>query len=301
MKPVLIFMLGLAIGAGVMFALKPDHAVEARDAQKAERGARAQVVALTAEVENVRAELGRTEQEVDSMRTALDQSTARAAEAAAAAKLTTPAPEGEKKKKFTDMLKEIGKSQMKSQLDGKVASLKDRLRLTPEQEAKVKELVGQEGEQMVKALERFVDGEGQAGDFAKIARFQKGDLPASVEAILTSEQKPAYAAFEAEEKANRIEMKANAELLGLQSAGGLSPEQKDQAFAQLSQLAMREEEMDLDSLSDSDAVLGFIDDAIQKRLTAMKTILNDSQMEIYQRQVEMQRQMMSQFIPPSKK
>ena len=29
MKPLLIFVLGLAIGAGVMFALKPDHTVEA--------------------------------------------------------------------------------------------------------------------------------------------------------------------------------------------------------------------------------------------------------------------------------
>ena len=153
----------------------------------------------------------------------------------------------------------------------------------------------------MQALERFLDGEGQPGDFGKLARLQRGDLPASVEAVLTGDQQPAYAAFQAEEKANRIEMKANAELLGLQAAGGLSPEQKDQAFNQLSQLASSEEEVDFDSLKDADAVLGFMDEAIQKRLTAMKPILSEPQMDVYQRQVEMQRQMMSQFMPPPKK
>ena len=33
----------------------------------------------------------------------------------------------------------------------------------------------------------------------------------------------------------------------------------------------------------------------------MKPILSEPQMDVYQRQVEMQRQMMSQFMPPPKK
>ena len=196
--------------------------------------ARAQVVALQGQLEKTRVDLGRAEQAAESVRGALTESTDKAAEATAAAKLNRPPEDSGKKQKFADMIREVGKSQVKSQLDGKLATLKERLHLSPEQEGRLKELIGAESQQTVQALERFLDGEGQPGDFGKLARLQRGDLPASVEAVLTGDQQPAYAAYQAEEKANRIEMKANAELLGLQAAGGLSPEQKDQAFNQLS-------------------------------------------------------------------
>jgi hypothetical protein len=301
MKALMAFVAGLAIGAAVMFGLKPDHAAEADAARESERVVRERAGALETELEKTRAEVARAGNEADSLRLALDQTTAKATEAATAAKLNLPPDESAKRQNFADMIKRIGTSQVQGQLDAKVAAVKDRLKLTPAQEARLQEMVKADSAEMARALERFVDGEGGPGDFGKLARLQRGDLPAEVESMLTAEQRPLYAEFQAEEKANRIEMKANAELIGLQAAGGLTPEQKDQAFAVLSGFAADEDDVDFESMKDGEAVLGFVDDAIGRRVEAMKPILSGPQMDIYQRQIEMQRQMMSQFLPPPQK
>jgi hypothetical protein len=301
MKALLTFLLGLGIGAAVVFGVKPDHAAEAEAAREAERVVRERAGGLEHQLERARSDLARAGSEVDSLRLALGEATTRAAEAAASAKLNVPPEDPAKRRTFAQMVKQVGMSQVREQVEAKVAAVKERLKLTAAQEARLKALVNADGVEMAKALERFVDGEAAPADFGKLARIQRGDLPAAVESMLTDEQRPRYAQFQAEEKANRIEMKANAELIGLQAAGGLSPEQKDQAFARLSEFAAAEDDVDFESMTDGNAVLGFLDDAIERRVEAMKPILTEPQMEVYRRQVEMQRQLMSQFLPPPEK
>ncbi len=293
-KTILAFLGGLGLGVVVVWGLAAtrSHDVEAEAArlraeitQERETTAAGEAKAA-AERSRLEAELAAAHAELDAARVA-----------AAPTAPTTEAADAEQKRQFQEMVRKVGAGQIKGRLEGKLAALKARLHLTPEQEAQLKEKLEGQVEDMLAALDRFMAGQGAPTDFGKLARLQRGELSAEVESLLTPEQRAGYAVFQAEDRANRIEMKANAELIGLQSAGGMTPEQKDLAFARLSELATVEESVDFDAMQDAAAIRAFMDDAVQKRYTALQDILTEPQMEIYRQQVAAQMQMLSQFLP----
>lgn len=267
---------------------------------------------LQEEVKSLRAKMTQREQELatlqatsaqerqdlqDALATVQAELDAARVAAAPAAPADSPADD-EAKKRFNEMVRKVGAGQIKGRLEGRLAALKARLNLTPEQEAKLQTLLEGQVEDMSAALDRFMSGQGKPSDFGLLAKLQRGDLDADATSLLTPEQQAGYAAFQLEERANRIEMKANTELIGLQSAGGMSPEQKDQAFSRLSEIATEEEDLDFNILTDAAAIRSFMDNAVQKRYQALQDILTEPQMEIYRQQVEAQMKMLSQFMPP---
>jgi hypothetical protein len=297
MKPLLAFVVGLLGGAVIMFAIKPDRAGEVSASQ-------AEAAAAVRRLAEANESLSRTQAEADTLRKELRdahsaiEAAAKTTVAAAPATPQADAASGsEGARQFAEMIKSIGQSQMKAQIEAKVTQLRERLKLTPDQDARLKELVTARTEEMSKALLNMVDGKGEAGDFAKVVRFQRGDLPAEIVNLFTPAQQAEYAQFQQDDRANRIEMRANAELLGLQAAGGLSGEQKDAAFGKLSELAAAEEDINVDALTTPDEIRTFVNDAITNRLDAMRPLLTDPQMQSYESQVEMHRQMMSKLMP----
>jgi hypothetical protein len=232
-------------------------------------------------------------------------STQQALAAALAAKPPAGAPAGEAgtaaepdpKQAFSDMVLRIGQTQLRGQVEGRLGVLKERLQLTPEQEAAVKKILDDESAAAAAALDRLMAGEGTPADFGRLARLRRGELPAGVEVALTDAQKPEFAAFQEQEKVSGVENRVNMELSGLVTAGGLTPEQKDQAFSSLSGILMAEDVTDFDTMKDGSEVRAYMDEATTRRLEAMQPILTEPQLQMYQQQVEMSRQVLSKLLP----
>lgn len=201
------------------------------------------------------------------------------------------------KKAFSDMVLRIGQAQLKGQLEGRVGVLKERLGLTPEQEAAVKRVMESESAAATEALDRLMSRQGTPSDFGRLSRLQRGLLPDDVEAVLTDAQKPEYAAFREQEQVSSMENRVNMELSSLVAAGGLTPEQKDQAFSTLGGVLMAEDSTDFDAMKDTAEVRTYMDEAVRRRLDALQPILTEPQQQMYQRQVDMGRQVLTQLLP----
>jgi len=231
-----------------------------------------------------------------------------AAEAALAAALAARTPaEGaaeaasgarpDPKTTFADMVLRIGQAQLTGRIDGRLGVLKERLGLTPAQEAAVKQILDEESAAAGAALDRLMAGEGTPSDFGRLARLQRGELPRGVEGALTDAQKPVYAAFQEQERVSGVENRVNMELSGLVGAGGLTPEQKDQAFTGLSGLLMAEDATDFEAMKDGREVRGYMDEATARRYELMDPILTEPQRQVYRQQVDMGREMLNKLLP----
>lgn len=198
---------------------------------------------------------------------------------------------------FSDMVLRIGQAQLTGRLDGRLGVLKERLGLTTAQEASVKQILDEESAAAGAALERLMAGRGTPSDFGRLARGQRGELPPAVAGVLTEAQKPEYAAFQDQERVSGIENRVAMELSGLMGAGGLTPEQKDQAFAGLSGLLTAEDATDFDAMKDGSDVRAHVDEATARRFEVMEPILTEPQRQIYRRQVEMGRELIAKLLP----
>jgi len=240
------------------------------------------------------------QQELAAARDALAAATARTApepapEAAAGA--AAGAAAAEPKQAFSDMVLKIGHAQLKGQVEGRLGVLKERLQLTPEQEAAVKTILDDEAVAASAALDRLMAGQGTPADFGRLARLQRGQLPVAVESVLSAGQTAEYTAFKEQEKVSSVENRVNLELSGLATAGGLTSEQKDQAFSSLSGVLMAEDATEFETMQDTGEVRAFMDEATQRRMDAMRTILTEPQLQMYQQQVDMGRQVLSNLMP----
>jgi hypothetical protein len=253
--------------------------------------------AETAAAAQAQQQLAALKKELSSTREALTAALAAAAPVAAPSDEATTAAQPDPKKAFSDMVLRIGQSQLKGQIEGRLGVLRDRLQLTPEQEAAVKKVLDDESAAAGAALDRLMAGEGTPSDFGRLARLQRGELPAGVEAALTDAQKPEFAAFQEQEKVSGVENRVNMELSGLVTAGGLTPEQKDQAFSSLSGILMAEDVTDFDTMKDGSEVRTYMDEATVLRLEALQPILTEPQLQMYEQQVEMSRQVLSKLLP----
>ena len=192
----------------------------------------------------------------------------------------------------------------------RISALKARLGLTDEQAGSLKNMLM---ENMKDSSDVVLAGMNQEGkrqtpndELGTLLSLMNGgndkELDAKVIELLTPEQQQAYAAFQAEQKANKVEVKANKELAKLQNSMSLSAEQKDRAFSVFSQLAAAEWENPVSPFA-AMAVMnaatslkehpGFeqlkneaerFKVAQQKRLAAMKEILSPEQYQIYETQ-----------------
>jgi hypothetical protein len=201
------------------------------------------------------------------------------------------------KKAFSDMVLKIGQAQLKGQIEGRLGVLRDRLQLSPEQEAAIKAVLDAESAEATAALDRLMEGRGTPGDFGRLSRLQRGQLPDGVEKALIGPQLEQYAAFKEQERVSSVENRANMELAGLVTAGGLTPEQKDQAFAALGGMLMAEDATDFDSMKDVSEVRTYVDEATARRLELMEPILTEPQLQMYRQQVDLGRQVISKLLP----
>lgn len=197
------------------------------------------------------------------------------------------------------MTRRIGLARMKSQWDARMSALKQRLKLTPEQEEALKKAAVEEVAALEGTLQRFAARQAGLEDLARLARVERGDAPAPVEALFSPEQQSDYAAWREEERGRLIEAKAHAELAGMQKVEGLTPEQRSQAMGALRGLIQQEAAIDFMAMADPAAARARMREALTKRADLLGGILTEPQMTAYRQQVEAQRRFISQLLPPT--
>lgn len=194
----------------------------------------------------------------------------------------------------------------------RLSALKSRLGLTDAQAENLKKVLMENmkdpSDMLLAGMQQEGKDQSPKNELDLLLSMMKGgndkELDAQVVALLTPEQQQAYAAFQAEQKANKVEIKANKELARLQNSMSLSPEQKDKAFGVFSQLATAEIENPVSPF----ATIAMMDPgnrmkgqpgfeqiqaeadrykaAQQNRLAAMKEVLSPEQYQIYETQAQ---------------
>lgn len=163
------------------------------------------------------------------------------------------------------------------QASERLAVLKSRLNLTPEQEAKVKALLDQASTKPPKSGAVSFVGPGGPAMFASGGHGLDGELGEQITDLLSPEQQDEFTAFQNEQLENRMEIAASRELTRLQEQLTLTPEQKDLASAALGNVVRDEQTNPVDNPFSPEA----LQDAQQKRLDALRPILTPEQLDIY--------------------
>lgn len=180
-------------------------------------------------------------------------------------------------KEIMEKMQQQMKEKKARSVEERLAALKARLNLTPDQEAKVKELlekssVGEDG------MTRILSAGGKGG---ALNLNMGNDNPKAVDeqiaALLNTQQKEAYNVFQQEQAENRAEISANREMAQLQQQLTLSPEQKDRAFQVLGNLA-RNEDTQGGNVFDPEKMQA----KRKARLEALRPILTSEQMKVYE-------------------
>jgi hypothetical protein len=171
-------------------------------------------------------------------------------------------------------------------IDERLAALKSRLNLTPDQEAKVRALLENSPEMGLGGLPLMatkVSRDGKAGAVSIGAGHANGDntnganFEQQLAGLLSPEQQDEFTAFQQEQRENQVEIATNREMAQLQQQLTLTPEQKDQAFQALGDIARKEAE---------NPQRGFdpaaIEAAKQARTDALRPILTPEQIKAYE-------------------
>lgn len=171
----------------------------------------------------------------------------------------------------------------------KLATLTAKLDLTEEQQTALRALLekrsNQQGDMLSKAIS-FASKDGGTGS-VEIDATDLADLdPTTAQkqyeedlmALLSDDQKAAYAEYQAERRANQIEVQANRELASLQSRFDLTEDQKNSAFDAFTELAAT----DVDAQAETGNRFGNFQKQRQQRQEAMADVLTPEQMEVYQ-------------------
>lgn len=235
-------------------------------------------------------------------------------------KLTdTPAENALIKQQQEKMAKAM-KDRKSLKVSERLAALKARLGLTDAQTEALRKVLTDHMKDGSEWMANQIDEKEAASpteELARVTALLKGpdqkELDSKVLALLSPEQQQAYSAFQAEQQANKIEIKVNKELARMQNSMSLTNEQKDKVFSTLSQIAAEEGDSAPSGLAalagllqqsgNADAIktpeMDQIEQSKKRRSDAMREILSPEQFEIYDAQqkqsnmAELMEQMMS--------
>jgi hypothetical protein len=194
------------------------------------------------------------------------------------ASATAAAPKADDKSKMMNAI--IG-SVMKSQMDMKMAALKARLNLSPDQEKAIQDILDKQAQLAQSMAGKMMDGASE-DDMDKTLKDQGIDkdalnLEKQLPSILSPDQLAEYQNMQADDKKSQAEAMTNMELSSIQGPLQLSDDQKDQVFNALQQLGP-----------------GGSDEA---KKAALQPLLSPAQFDTYSKYLDSQAQMVKSFMP----
>lgn len=179
-----------------------------------------------------------------------------------------------------DVLMQMGAAAAEGKVRSRVASLSEALGLTEPQEQEVAAILEETQRKQQEAVRAFLERRATI-QMLPLMDGHDPDGEAAIVALLDAPQREAYAAYQAEQESERIEMKANKELMDLQQMLDLSPEQKDLVFDLFTELARNEKPGSIDDSVTVEQFTGFLDESLGVRREAMGEILTPAQATIY--------------------
>ena len=189
-------------------------------------------------------------------------------------------------------MQDMMKAAIEQQMEGKIAQMKSKLNLTPEQEKSAREILGRMFGRGQEVAAKMMKGEGSAEEAAGSAR-DIGNPEAELKALLTPEQQAGYEEMQKEERTTNARLIANSELIQMQSSLGLDQAQQDKVFAVLYDQAhaqMGGEQANANPFKG-------LEEMNQRKIDAMKGVLTEEQFERYQKFQKQQQEMIRAFMP----
>lgn len=192
---------------------------------------------------------------------------------------------------------EFGLQQVKSQMKLKVAGLKSRLNLTPEQTAAVERYYEDLADMQMSAARAMVEGKRPDPEELSEKMREMGSEADVLQEILTEEQFEAYEAFQEEERVQQKEMMALHQTNQLSSAIPMSEDQKDQVYA----IFYDQDTIRLqDEVATSDDPMQRVTEYQRARLEAVKEklreVLTEEQIAAWAEQQEAQLKMQEEMM-----
>ena len=116
--------------------------------------------------------------------------------------------------------------------------------------------------------------------------------------LLSENQLAEYETYAEEREIKRIEKKTEEDLDGIREITGITEDQIDQARDLFIEINASEKPGSMDMTNvNRDQFMGFIDDALDKRINGVAEFLDVEQVSSYRKQVDGFRKMISAFIP----
>lgn len=303
----LVAVLVLAAVAIPLWQQSRINRLEARAGQEATHAAEAD--RLAAEVRELRA-LATDRAEFDRLRAAETELKAEVARLRAAvtearrartdqapAATTDATPSDTQPVPLASGVKGMMKGAIEQQLFGQLARMKTKLNLTPEQEEAVRAVFTRQVEQAIGAAEKMFAGDMSREDLTQLQGSSENP-EAAIKALLTPEQLERYAEYKQEESVANARLMANAELLQMQGALGLTPAQQDQVFNALYDHTLSQLSGQLpESVRDSKDPAAAMDAMIEQKVKALAGVLTPEQLESFRRMQEQQASMIRGLLP----
>lgn len=195
-------------------------------------------------------------------------------------------------------MREMMKTAMEQQMEGRMGLMKSRLNLTAEQEAAIREALEKQAGVQQELSEKMLSGKLNRDELANATKGATNP-DETIKALLTPEQQAAYADVKKEETANNARLIANAEMLQMQQSLGLTSEQQDRVFSVLVEQAKRQ-------LGDPQQTAGAggnptldLRGQLEQKAEALQKsgVLDADQLARYRRTQESQLKMMEMFLP----
>ena len=204
----------------------------------------------------------------------------------------------EKSNEFWETIMALGENKQKAEVSVEVDKLAERLTLTANQKSKLQELLEAKSKTQSEAGLKLLTGKATIADLIASDEDNYSSIDNEMQGLLSENQLAEYETYAEEREIKRIEKKTEEDLDGIREITGITEDQIDQARDLFIEINASEKPGSMDMTNvNRDQFMGFIDDALDKRINGVAKFLDVEQVSSYRKQVDGFRKMISAFIP----
>ena len=204
----------------------------------------------------------------------------------------------EKGNEFWETIMALGENKQKAEVSVEVDKLAERLTLTANQKSKLQELLEAKSKTQSEAGLKLLTGKATIADLIASDEDNYSSIDSAMQNLLSENQLAEYETYAEEREIKRIEKKTEEDLDGIREITGITEDQIDKARDLFIEINASEKPGSMDMTNvNRDQFMGFIDDALDKRINGVAEFLDVEQVSSYRKQVDGFRKMISAFIP----
>ena len=204
----------------------------------------------------------------------------------------------EKGNEIWETIMALGENKQKAEVSEEVDKLAERLTLTANQKSKLQELLESKSKTQSEAGLKLLTGKATIADLIASDEDNYSSIDGAMQDLLSENQLAEYETYAEEREIKRIEKKTEEDLDGIREITGITEDQVDQARDLFIEINASEKPGSMDMTNvNRDQFMGYIDDALDKRINGVAEFLDVEQVSSYRKQVDGFRKMISAFIP----